>query len=222
MGGASVIARRSRVDQRVDDVDAKVQQDEEDRHGKDETLDGRVVGDDQRFDRKGANAWPGENLLHQHIGAEGKGEDHAKRCDDRQHRVPEGVLANDRPPTEAGRSRCPDEIAAQRLQHRAARHARDGSQGEEHQRDHRQQQLAESGRRCLRVARDQRVDNIEPRDVVRRQIGIVQPADGRRRPTEQIVEYEELCSCQHLRSSKPNKILSRTYTGEHLKITRLK
>ena len=46
---------------------------------------------DQRLDRVGADAGPGEHLLHQHVGAEQEREHHAERGDDRQHRVAERV-----------------------------------------------------------------------------------------------------------------------------------
>ena len=68
---------------------------------------GGIIRCDQRLDRIGTDAGPGEYLFDQHIGAEHKREHHAERGDDRQQRVAERVGEDDGAVVEASwHARC--------------------------------------------------------------------------------------------------------------------
>ena len=67
VGHASSLTRGS-IDA-VENVDQQIERDVHDRHGEHEALHRREIGGDQRLDRKGADARPGEHLFDQHVGA---------------------------------------------------------------------------------------------------------------------------------------------------------
>src|SRR5580658_2256683 len=126
-----------------------------DGHGQHEALHRREIRRDQRFDRIGADAGPGEHFFHQHIGAEQEREHHAERGDDRQHGVAEGVGDNHGRRRQAAGACGAHEIRRQHRQHRGPRHPRDRRQREDRQRQRRKDQLAERGTEGLKIARDQ-------------------------------------------------------------------
>ena len=143
----SCLEPHARVDQAVEDVDEQIERDIHHRHGQHEALQRREVGGDQRLDRKGADAGPGEHLLHQHVGAEQEREHHAERGDDRDHGVAESVGDDHRVGRQPAGARGAHEVGGQHRQHRGARHARD--------RREREDASVSAGRMsCLRLAQN--------------------------------------------------------------------
>ena len=159
------------------------------RHRQHEALHRRVVRGDQRLERVGADARPGEHLLDQHVGAEQEGEHHAERGHHRQQRVAEGVGAQHACRGQAAGARRADEVARQHAQHRGARHARERRHGEEASVSAGSTSWRSAGPEQRRGRREQAVDQVEAGDACAGASSRgVEPPERRRRPAEQEVE----------------------------------
>ena len=166
----------------------RLSSDVHDRHGEHEALQRREVRCDQRLDRIGADAGPGEHLLDQHIGAEQEREHHAERGDDRDHGVAEGVGDDHGRRRQPAGARGAHEVGGQHRQHRGAGHARDRREREDRERQRRQDELLEARHEHFAVAGDQAVDQVEAGDLRRRAEEDVEPPERRRRDAQQVIE----------------------------------
>src|SRR5581483_8606494 len=111
--------------QAVAQIDEEVRDDVDERDDEDRSLEGGQVLVESGLDDVAADARPGEDRLREDGAAEERRELEAERRHDRDERVPEAVLQDDRARREALRARGADVVLLERLEERAPGEARD-------------------------------------------------------------------------------------------------
>ena len=135
---------------------------DDEREDDDDPLDGRVVTVLEVRDERVADARPVERRLRQHGSRQQQGDGQAHDRDDRNERVPEGVLVDDRALVDAPRTCSLDVVVLHRADHVDANQSDEDARGHEAERDGRQHQVLDRVRERAPVAVDERVDRVEP------------------------------------------------------------